>query len=524
MQIIIPLSGVGKRFVDAGYKDPKPLIVVEGKPIIQHVVELFPDEEKITFICNDEHLKNTNMRQILKNISPTSNIFEVSVNNRKGPVDALLQASELIEDDEEIIISYCDYGTKWDYKKFKQEILKSNADGAIACYKGFHPHMLGSDNYAFVREENMLMLEIQEKKPFTKNKMNEYASNGTYYFKSGKILKQYFKELVEKGISTNNEFYVSMVYNLLKDDNLKILIFEIEKMLQWGTPKDLEEYLIWSNYFLKRNIDFNKNFQDQKNTTLILPMAGAGSRFFNEGYNVPKPLLDVEGLSMVIRAVNCLPDTTNKIFICQNEHLEKYEIKQTIQNEYKNVEFVGIDYITEGQACSCELAFNNTNIDKNHAVMISACDNGVYYNMNEYEKLLNDENVDVIIWSFSNNPTSKLYPHMYAWLDVDENNYIKRVSIKKPFDDCENKYAIIGTMFFKKGEYFLKGLELIYKNNFRTNGEFYVDNMIEPLLNDGYKCKIFNVENYLCWGTPNDYKTYTYWFDYFNELKNNNNV
>lgn len=121
MHVIIPLSGVGKRFVDAGYKEPKPLIVVEGKPIIQHVVELFPDENKITFICNDEHLKNTNMKQILKNIVPNSNVFEVSVNNRKGPVDAVLQACELIEDDEEIIISYCDYGTNGTIKNLKQK-------------------------------------------------------------------------------------------------------------------------------------------------------------------------------------------------------------------------------------------------------------------------------------------------------------------------------------------------------------------------------------------------------------------
>ena len=82
---------------------------------------------------------------------------------------------------------------------------------------------------------------------------------------------------------------------------------------------------------------------------------------------------------------------------------------------------------------------------------------------------------------------------MYAWLDVDENNYIKRVSIKKPFDDCINKYAIIGTMLFKKSKYFLEGLDLIYTNNLMTNGEFYVDNMIEPLIKKGYKCKIFNV-------------------------------
>ena len=517
MHIIIPMSGIGKRFIDAGYSIPKPLIIVENKPIIQHVVELFTGETKFTFICNNEHLKNTNMKEILINICPNCNIFEVDVNNRKGPVDAVLQAIELIDDTEEIIISYCDYGTKWNYENFKTQIKNTNAYGAIACYKGFHPHMLGHDNYAFVREKNLFMIEIQEKKPFTNNKMAEYASNGTYYFKSGKIVKQYFQELVIKNLSINGEFYVSMVYNLLKEHNLNILIFEIEKMLQWGTPNDLKEYLLWSDYFLKRDVKFNKSFTDLNNTTLILPMAGAGSRFFNIGYSIPKPLLDIEGLPMVIQAVNCLPQTSNKIFICQNEHLKTYNIKNTIIKEYDNANIIGIDYITDGQACTCELAFKNNLINNmDNPVLISACDNGVYYDINKYNDLLNDKNVDIIIWSFSNNQTSKLYPHMYAWLDVDDNNYIKRVSIKRPFSDCENKYAIIGTMLFKKAKYFIEGLNKIYDVNYRTNGEFYVDNMIEPLIKMGYKCKIFNVDNYLCWGTPNDYKTYNYWLEYFN--------
>ena len=514
------MSGIGKRFMEAGYAEPKPLIIVEGKTIIEHVINLFDKHnDQYIFICNDLHLKETNMRNILTSIIPTCKIYEVSVNNRKGPVDAVMQiANKEINDDDEIIVSYCDYGTVWNYQEFKNDIKKNNADGSIPSYIGFHPHMLGSDNYAFIRDNNKDFLEIQEKKPFTNDKMKEYASNGTYYFKTGAIVKKYFLELINKNISTNGEFYCSMVYNLMKEDGLKIRVFEIEKMLQWGTPKDLEEYLIWSNYFLYRKVDFNKNFIDKNETILILPMAGAGSRFFNVGYSTPKPLLEVEKLPMIINAVECLPQTTKKIFICQNDHLNKYEIGSTIKKYYPESEIIGIDYITEGQACTCEIAFQKYNIPLDKPILISACDNGVYYDIDKYQNLLEDNDVDIIIWSFSNNPTSKLYPHMYAWIEVDDNNFIKNVSIKKPFIHCENKYAIIGTMMFKKGKYFLEGLKNIYENNNRTNNEFYVDNMIMPLVNMGYKCKIFDVDNYLCWGTPNDYKTYNYWNEYFTTL------
>jgi NDP-sugar pyrophosphorylase family protein len=517
MKIIIPMSGIGRRFIEAGYSDPKPLIQIEGKSIIEHVINLFDKEDDdYVFICNDLHLKTTNMKEILKSIVPNCRIYEVSVENRRGPVDAVMQIAEReIADGDEIIISYCDYGTKWDYKKFKEDNTKFNLDGSIPSYIGFHPHMLGSDNYAFIKEQNKNFLAIQEKKPFTENKMNEYASNGTYYFKSGRLVKKYFQQLIDKNISTNGEYYCSMVYNLMQEDKLNIRVFEIEKMLQWGTPKDLEEYLIWSDYFLKRDVNFHKEFEDKYDTTLILPMAGAGSRFSKEGYKTPKPLLDIEGLPMIIQAVECLPKTSKKIFIGQEEHYNKYDIDTIIKDFYEESETIGINYITEGQACTTDLAFQKFDIPLEKPLLVSACDNGVYYDMKKYEKLIEDPGVDIIIWSFSNNPTSKLFPHMYAWLDVDENNYIKKVSIKKPFDNVENKNAIIGTMYFKEAAYFKKGLDKIYETNYRTNNEFYVDNMIEPLVNMGYKIKIFDVKNYLCWGTPNDYETYQYWLKYF---------
>ena len=83
------MSGIGKRFIDAGYIEPKPLIVIDNKPIIEHVCDLFSRESKFTFICNSIHLSETNMRQVLLGIKPNSNIVEIP-NHKKGPVYACL--------------------------------------------------------------------------------------------------------------------------------------------------------------------------------------------------------------------------------------------------------------------------------------------------------------------------------------------------------------------------------------------------------------------------------------------------
>jgi NDP-sugar pyrophosphorylase family protein len=522
MQIIIPMSGLGTRFVNEGYKDPKPLIVVDNKPMIEHVVNLFPGEKDIKFICNDKHLEETRMKDVLNKFCPNGKIYEVPVLGRKGPVHAVSLIFDHIKDDQEVIISYCDYGTLWNYNNFLEDTRNRNADGAIACYKGFHPHMLGSDNYAFLKEKELgsrWMDAIKEKEPFTNDRMNEYASNGTYYFKTGAIMKKYFTKLMDLKLTLKNEYYVSMVYNLLVEDRLKVNIFEIEHMLQWGTPYDLEIYNRWSNYF-SNIIKKQPLFEDNLNITTILPLAGRGSRFAKVGYKDPKPLLDVNGLPMVIQAIKCLPQSKNNVFICLEDHLKNYPLEQKLKETYPNSKIFGINQVTEGQACTTEIGVKKAQVDFEKPILITACDNGVYYNTNNYKQLIDDEKNDIILWTFRNEPTSKNNPNMYAWLDTDENNFVKKVYCKKFVEgihDIKKSHVIIGTMFFRKGKYFMEGLQENYKQNIRTNGEFYVDDVINQNINNGLKVKVFEVQNYICWGTPNDYETYLYWQKFFNK-------
>ena len=518
MKIIIPMSGIGKRFVDAGYTVPKPLIEVEGRPIIHHIIDLFPGESEFYFICNSLHLKTTKMREILLQKVPNAHIYSVNANNRRGPVDAVLQIQNCIQDDEEVIVSYCDYGTVWKYSEFLKEMRDLNADGGIAAYKGFHPHMLRGDNYAFMKDNRKWLMDIQEKKAFSNDKMSEYASNGTYYFRTGEILKKYFHLLMTNRMDIKGEYYVSLVYKLMVQDRLKVRIFEIQKMLQWGTPQDLEEYLQWSTYFLKKQ-PTGLPFRGVEPYTLLLPMAGSGNRFRIKGYDTPKPLLPVDNQEMVLQAVRCLPPAKKTVFVCLSEHLKAYPIQSTLESNIPNTTVVSIPAVTEGQACTCELGIVNTKIQPEEPLLISACDNGAYYNLEKFYTMLDDPTIDVIVWSFTNNPTSQLYPHWYAWLDVDNTGTIHDVSIKKPFEKKQAKHCIIGTMYFRKTNLFLEGLEEIYKTNSRTNGEFYVDNLLLPLIEKGYVIKVFEVEDYLCWGTPNDYKTYQYWSEYFQTIR-----
>lgn len=250
MQIVIPMAGIGKRFADAGYKDIKPLIKIHGKPIIEYVTKLFPGEHDFLFICNKEHLQATPLEKILKRLKPQAIIAPIK-GHKLGPIETVLRGEKWIKNSEPVIINYCDFFQLWDYKKFKKKVIKEDIDGAIICYKGFHPHLLGTDFYAGVKtDENNYFLETKEKYSYTPNKMDTWQSSGMYYFKSGELAKKYLRLAKKNKLLTNGEYYIPWAYNLMHNDGLNSLVYPAEYFCQWGTPKDLEAYLYWANYFL----------------------------------------------------------------------------------------------------------------------------------------------------------------------------------------------------------------------------------------------------------------------------------
>lgn len=252
MKIIIPMTGYGSRFVAAGYKKLKPLIEVQGIPILQWIIKgMYPDEEDILFVCREEHLqKDPQMREKLLKIAPTAEIFAVRDWVKKGPVYDVLRASDSIEDEKPCIINYCDFYMTWDYSAFVKDVAENGCDGCIPCYTGFHPHLLIPKNYyaSCLTDKDDHLIEIREKYSFEKDKTKAKHSPGVYYFKTGHLLKKYCQKLVESGQMLNGEFYASLPYNYMVQDGLRVWVpVNVDKFCQWGTPEDLQDYLFWTD-------------------------------------------------------------------------------------------------------------------------------------------------------------------------------------------------------------------------------------------------------------------------------------
>lgn len=247
MKIIIPMAGTGDRFLQQGYIDPKPLIKVDNKRIIEYICEMFDVvNDEIIFICNENHIKNTDMQQILTRIVPSCKIVSIP-SHKKGAVFTVVNANinDHIDDNEEVIICYCDNPYLWEYQHFKNWVKENKSDGCILSHQGFHPHRLSPTFMAHIKEENMRVIEIKEKEPYTNNPINEHASTGTYYFRKGEYIKKYFQQLIDLNLHHKGEFYATLVYNLLIRDELTVHVYPTDFVMVFGTPAEVENYQAW---------------------------------------------------------------------------------------------------------------------------------------------------------------------------------------------------------------------------------------------------------------------------------------
>ena len=530
MQIIIPMSGFGERFRSAGYTVPKPLIEVDGKPIIAHVIDLFPEETDFIFICNEDHLANTEYRitQILQNLCPTGRIIGIQA-HKLGPIHAVRQVERLLDPNRPVIVNYCDFSCYWNWDHFKSFVVDSACAGAIPAYKGFHPHSLGSTNYAYIKERfdeatgkgNGWVADIQEKQPFTDNRMEEFASSGTYYFASAKIMNDAFAQTMDKNLNVGGEFYVSLAYKHMLAKGNKIAVYPLQHFMQWGTPEDLHEYKSWSKTF-KDLIQPHKKCPPSG--SLVIPMAGMGKRFTDEGYKLPKPLIPVSGNAMAISAMNDLPESRYQSVVMRSDMLGLARIESSIKQHFPNVSITLVERVTEGQACTAiigldalEKLLNKRECGSMSPLTFSACDNGVLFNNVSYQELVNDPDVDLIVWGARGHTNALRNPHMFGWIDANADGRINSVSVKTPLSSPTTDPIVIGSFTFKKSINARHVIDALIARNGRINGEFYLDSCINDAISLGLNCYLFEVDSFISWGTPNDLKIFEYWQSCFHK-------
>lgn len=512
MKIIIPMAGKGKRF--NAFLSPKPLIEVDGKPMIEHVINCFPRKSEFVFICHENHLKSTNVEYILKKIAPDSKIISVSDEYLGGPAVTITAAFNIIDDEEPVIINYCDFIQIWDFNNFLNGIKDVKPDGAIVSFKGFHPASLGDTYYAYMKvDENNMVEEIKEKESYSNDRTNDYASTGTYYFSSGKILKKYVKELIQRtDLAVNNEFYCSLPYVLMLRDKLKIFNYEVEKFICLGTPRDYELYKFWSELFLKYSPSLISFSNVNLNVTNIFPLAGGERDFKSIGFNELNFMIPIMNKPMINYSLGSNPKGIKNIFVLLKDNMKEIENLPAL-NDY-NAEIILLDKKTESNAATIYEAISK--IDPNKSICVSGATYILDYNERRLSNLMEQNDIDIILFSFSHhecvlrNPDGVAYAKLKNNIEVDEIVEKKTIS-NNPYSD----HALTGTAVFKKSSDLSLAIEMEFKKT-NSNNALYLT-CLNNILKDR-KIVIFEVDKFVPIRTVTNYKEFVYWQEYFAKM------
>lgn len=494
MKILIPMSGVGNRFKVSGYTKPKYLLDVLGKPVLQHIFEMFSDDDEIHLIMNKDDFKNNEIIQTIKNISLNKSInFHSIPSHKKGPGFALLQ-SNLLDTQEEIFINYCDFSNIWDWNKIKNFIKEHKPDGLLPAYRGLHLHSLYGNNYAFIKQRKGKVLGIKEKEPFTDLPAEEFASTGGYYFSSGKLAENYIDKLFEKNILIDGEAYISSCYDLMVHDGLDIKIFKIDHFFQWGTPEDYEEF-IYCMYEIE-NLKGGKKI-DLEDMNLVMPVAGNGKRFIDAGYKVPKIFLNVDGSSVIQNIVQKFENQVSTKLLTNNKNF--YNLKNSLKNN-KKIEIYSAKTQTKGQAESALHLIKKINNSKN--IFIQSGD-AILQSVDVRNLMKN--NPDMVVLTKKNYRRAFKSPENYGWVLSKDKIIVDALIKSRPLNS--NYSMILGSFIFKNKEIYEKLYDEISK---KINGELHIDYMIKEALNMKLNVIELDASKTSVLGTPIEYELFKY--------------
>jgi NDP-sugar pyrophosphorylase family protein len=235
MNILIPMAGRGQRFREVGVDVPKPLIEFNGSTMIEYAINTLNIDGNYIFIVykySDENL-NIKLKNILNTISEGCRIIEIDYIT-EGPAASALLAADYIDNDEELIITNCDQIMNWNSGKFLEFVKNSNYDGVVVTYDS------NTEKNSYVRMNCDRAIEFAEKKV-----ISNYSLNGIHYWRKGKYFVNSTKEMINKNIRVNNEFYISLTYNQMIESGLIVSNYHIDVSEHHavGTLMDLKKYL-----------------------------------------------------------------------------------------------------------------------------------------------------------------------------------------------------------------------------------------------------------------------------------------
>jgi NDP-sugar pyrophosphorylase family protein len=503
------MSGQGARYQRAGYPEPKPLVPVSGAPMVERLLAHFPERWPAHFVLAENH-RDTGLPALLTRLRPGATVRFVAPHSL-GPGHAILAALSTIPANAPVFVSYCDYGMVWDAAQFERFVAETGCDACLTCYRGFHPHYLGPNPYAYARLEGERVAEVREKGSFTSDREEEYASAGGYYFRTAALLAEALREQMAMGLQLNGEYYTSLTVEALLRalPGAHVRVFELSGFFQWGTPEDLQVFEYWERCFRA----YNRGAHDRGQVAqVLLPMAGLGSRFAKVT-DLAKPLIPIFGRPMYQAALDSLPAAERTVLVA----LERF-VPQLARSLRPGTELVALSQTPPGQALSTEAGLSR--LDPAREVLVTACDHAIVLPAARWASFRERADCEAAIFTLQGFPGAARRPLAYSYVMPEPGGGafppVLRVSLKRnPSADPLQDHVLVGTFWFREARILRLGIEELKRRDLRVAGELYLDGVFDCLRDLGMRVRMVPLDGYVCWGEPDLLAEALYWQEIF---------
>jgi NDP-sugar pyrophosphorylase family protein len=224
LKLVMPMAGMGSRFVQQGYSQPKPVIDVAGKPMFVRSVESIGiDFDDYVFIIQAEH----NISKAILEYYPQAKIIELE-QVTQGAACTVLKAQQFFEDTDSLFVCNCDNFMQWDKSKFVEQ---QHHDGIIMVFEETEQ----DPKWSYAQVEDGLVVKVAEKNPISK-----WATSGHYYWRSWATFVESANRMIEAEDTVNGEYYLCPVYNHTPGN---VVTVQINNMQGVGTPEELQAWL-----------------------------------------------------------------------------------------------------------------------------------------------------------------------------------------------------------------------------------------------------------------------------------------
>ena len=243
---IMPMAGLGKRFVNSNFKIPKPLISIKNKPMFLQSCKSLPSAHLNIFICNKKLITKFNIKKLIK--KEFKNKFKIITVKKitNGQATTCLQAEKYLQKNDKIFIHPCDVFIKYNYKKLLKEIDKN--DAVILTARPNKVHLNNINSYGWVNYKKDKINKITCKTKASSTPRKDLVIVGSFLFKDKIIFSKTIKSLFKKKKKVNNEYYMDMVLSNAMDENYKITSLNVNSYVSWGTPKELLNWKIYNKF------------------------------------------------------------------------------------------------------------------------------------------------------------------------------------------------------------------------------------------------------------------------------------